>query len=262
MSRIFAIFKREVTAYFLSPIGFVIFAIFMLISGIYLAFSLQNSYSDIASEIGFLQIILVVIIPVLTMRAFSEDRKNGTEVLLFTSPASTLEIVLAKYLASFALFLMLTATTLIHVMITIAYGGLIDISVLGAYTGFIFLGAAYIGIGVFASALTENQIIAAIISLVTIFILSLIESVSSVIGTGLATLLSLLNFFGLLTDIQINDVGTAVSEGINWLSPNARLTNYVNGIFELSPLVYFISLTVVFLFLTNRIIEKRRWSQR
>lgn len=261
MSRIFAIFKREVAAYFRSPIGFVIFAIFMLISGIYMAFSLQNSYSDIASEIGFLQIILVVIIPVLTMRAFSEDRKNGTEVLLFTSPASTTEIVVAKYLASFALFLLLTATTLIHVIITVSYGGLVDISVFGAYTGFIFLGAAYIGIGIFASALTENQIIAAIISLVTIFILSLIESVSSVIGTGIATLLSLLNF-GLLTDIQISNVGTAVSEGINWLSPNARLTNYVNGIFELSPLVFFISLTVVFLFLTNRIIEKRRWSQR
>lgn len=256
-----AIFKREFLAYFRSPMGFVLFAIFMTLGGLVYASSILSTYVDMVSEISFLQSLMFVFIPILTMRSFSEDRRNGTEVLLYTSPANTLDIVLGKYLAALALFCIMTAGTFSHLIITAFYGGIIDISVLGAYIGFIFLGAAYIAIGVFSSALTENQIIAAIISFIIIAALLFLDFISSAVGSMVSTLLGKINFFG-LTDLQIDGAGTAVTSAVQWLNPTTRLDNYISGIFEISPLVFFISLVAVFLFLTNRIIEKRRWSQR
>ncbi len=262
MNRLSAIFKREIASYFRSPMGYVIFAIFMAIGGLIYGLSTMAGYFNLVDELAFLKYVLIFIIPIMTMRAFSEDRRNGTEVLLFTSPASTAQIVLAKYLASLVIFLLLTATTLIHLLLTLAFGGRIDISVLGAYIGFIFLGAVFIAIGVFASALTENQIIAAVISVVIIFFLMVISAVAALLGDAVASIMNQLNFFGWFTDTQIQSVGTAITDGINWISPDARLGNIISGVFELSPIVFFVSLVEVFLFLTNRVLEKRRWSQR
>ncbi|MBP8989325.1 MAG: ABC transporter permease subunit [Clostridia bacterium] len=261
MSHVKAIFKRDFLAYFRSPIGYVLFAIFMAISGLYFASGILGSYVDLVGEISFIQSFLFIIIPILTMRSFSEDRRNGTEVLLITSPASTLEIVLGKYFASLALFLLMTAGTLSHVIIASLYDGVIDSSVLGAYIGFIFLGVAYVSIGCFTSALTENQIIAAVISFVIMLILMLIDFVSSMIGSVFSTLLSKINIFG-LTDVQIDAAGTAVTNALQWINPTTRLNNYVDGIFEISPIIFFVSMAAAFIYLTYRILEKRRWSQR
>lgn len=261
MSRIKAIFKRELAAYFRSPMGYVIFAIFMAVTGLYFASGILGSYIDLVGEISFLQSFLFIIIPMLTMRSFSEDRKNGTEVLLFTSPASTLEIVLGKYLAAFGLFVIMTSGTLVHILITALYDGVIDISVLGVYVGFIFLGGAYVAIGVFTSAMTENQIIAAVISFVIMLMLMLLDFVSSLFGTMVSTLIDKINFVG-LSDTQIEAAGKAVTDAIQWLNPTTRIGNYINGIFEVAPLIFFVSLVAAFIYLTNRVIEKRRWSQR
>lgn len=263
MSRISAIFKREYASYFRSPIGYVIFAIFMAISGLYYGVSVMNSYSYLAGELSFLQSwLFFLLIPVMTMRAFSEDRRNGTEVLLYTSPASSMEIVIGKYLASLGFFLTISAGTLVHVLLTLGFGGRVDIGVLGAYFGYVFLGAAFIAIGVFASALTENQIIAAVISFVILMSLMLIDAIAGLVGDAAISLVSRLNIFGWLTDLQISSVGSAITAGLQWINPYARLNNFVNGIFEISPIIFFISLVAVFLYMTNRIIEKRRWSQR
>ncbi len=261
MNRVNAIFKRDFFAYFRSPIGYVVFAIFMAVSGLFFASGILSSYIDLVGEISFIQSFLFIIIPLMTMRSFSEDRRNGTEVLLFTSPASTMEIVLGKYLAALALFVLMTAGTFAHVIITSLYGGLIDISVLGAYIGFVFLGVAYVSIGCFASALTENQIIAAVISFVIMLVLMLLDFVSSMLGSVAATLLDKINFFG-LTDLQIAAAGSAVTDALQWLNPMTRLGNYVNGIFEIAPIIFFVSMAAVFVYLTNRVLEKRRWSQR
>ncbi len=262
MNRILAIFKRELAAYFRSPIGYVLFAIYMAIGGLYFAFSVMQSFGSMVYEIGFLQSFLFIVIPILTMRVFSEERKNGTEVLLYTSPASTFEIVISKYAASLAMFLSMTAGTLIHMLLLLGFGGHIGIDTLGAYIAFIFLGASFIAIGVFASALTENQIIAAVISLIILFALTLMDAISNIVGDGIASLLSKIDVFNWFSDTQIDGVGSAITAGLNWINPNTRLDNYINGIFELSPIIFFVSLIAVFLFLTTRIIEKRRWSQR
>ncbi len=256
-----AIFKREFAAYFRSPMGYVLFAIFMAISGIFYASGILSAMADMVSEISFLQSFLFVIIPMLTMRTFSEDRRNGTEVLLFTSPANTMNIVVGKYLAALALYLIMTAGTFSHLLITAFLGGVLDNSTLGAYIGFVFLGAAYVAIGVFASALTENQIIAAVISFIIIIVLVLLDALSSMLGSIFSALIDKINFFG-LTDVQVDSAGTAITNALQWLNPTTRLNNYINGIFEISPIVFFLSIVAAFLFLTNRIIEKRRWSQR
>lgn len=260
MKRTIAIFKREFAAYFRSPMGFVVFAIFMAISGLFFASGVLSGYLDMVGELAFVQSFFFVIIPLMTMRSFSEDRKNGTEVLLYTSPASSTEIVIGKYLAALALFGIMTGGTLVHVLITGLYDGLIDISVLGAYIGFVFLGAAYVSIGIFASALTENQVIAAVISFIIIIVLTLLDFVSNMIGSVAATLIDKINFIG-LSDMQIDSAGRWVTGALQWLNPSTRLNNYIDGIFELSPLLFFVSIIAVFLFMTNRIIEKRRWSQ-
>jgi ABC-2 type transport system permease protein len=261
MNRIRVIFKREYLAYFRTPIGFVLFAIFMAVAGLYFASAILANAIDMVGELSFLQAFLFIIIPLLTMRIFSEERKNGTEILLLTSPASSLEIVLAKYLASLAFFLTLTTGTLIHVTITMLYGGVLDANVIGAYIGFILLGAVYIAIGVFASALTENQMVAALITFISITVLTMIEYLSAMIQQVLTTFLSTVNIFS-LTDVRIDGIGQSFANAIAWLNPKTRINHMIIGIFEISSLIFFLSLIAIFLFLTNRVIEKRRWSQK
>ncbi|MDN5315097.1 MAG: gliding motility-associated transport system permease protein [Clostridiales bacterium] len=261
MNRVMAICKRDYLTYFRSPMGYVIMAIFMALSGLFFSSFLLNGSIDLAGEMAFMQSFFFVLIPLMTMRSFAEDRKNGTEVLLYTSPATTMEIVLGKYFASFFLFLTMTATTLVHVFITLLYNGVVDVRVLGAYIAFVFLGAAYLAIGVFASAMTENQIIAAVISFITIMLLTLIDAVAGVLGSVVSTLLGKINFFG-LTGTQISSAGEAVTNAVRWINPSARISDFSAGIFEISPLLFFVSVSAVFLFMTNRVIEKRRWSQR
>jgi ABC-2 type transport system permease protein len=210
MQQVLAIFRRDYAAYFRSPIGYIVLAIFMLLSGLYFSAGVLQSYQDMVSEIAFMQSFLFVLVPLLTMRSFAEERKNGTEVLLYTSPASTTEIVLGKYLATLAMLLTLLAGTLLHLLITVAYGGLIDINVLGAYLGFIFLAAAYLAIGVFASATTENQIVAAVITFVVIIALSLADAIAAMAGQMVSSLISQLNLFN-LKDTSIDQAGQAVT---------------------------------------------------
>lgn len=261
MKHISAIARRDYGAFFRSPIGFVVLAVFMFLNGIYYAGEITNGYSDIGSQINsFEWVVFLLLIPLITMRIFSEERKVGTEVLLLTSPASVWEIVLGKYGAVVGVFLTMVASSFLFPVLTLAFGGMVDAQAVGVYVGFIFLGAAFLAIGIFASALTENQVIAAIVSVATVVFLMLIQLFASLMGSLVTTVLGWVNVFG-ITDLQMSKVSTAVSDGINWLNPMTRLDNFAKGIFELSPIVYFLSLAAIFLFLTVRVIEKRRWSQ-
>jgi ABC-2 type transport system permease protein len=262
MKRIKAIFKKEMQSYVKSPTGWVIFAIFMAVSGVYFSSGLSYSSVDMAGEISFLQAMLFVIVPLLTMKSFSEERRNGTEVLLLTSPATLTEVVLGKYFAVLAMYLLMTSGTIIHIFITVYFGGLIGINVLGAYIGYILIGAAYLSIGIFASALTENQVIAAVVSFVSILMLSVIDSIANVIGNTVAQFINKIDFLEWIPDTAITSFGSAIVTAIKWVNPSSRLSNILVGIFEIAPLVFFVSLVAIFLYLTMRIIEKRRWSQR
>lgn len=232
----FAIFKREVKSYFYSPIAYVLIGFYILLSSIFFLPNLFGGYADFNSNLSSMGFILLFIVPILTMRSYAEDRKNGTEVLLMTSPVKLTGVVIGKYFAVLTVFLVMTAISLIYPLILSIYGNPPVAQTIGGYIGFILLGATFISIGVFASSLTENQIIAAVVTFVILLVIWLMDAISSMLG-------------GFLSKV------------LNWFSLMSRYNDFNLGILNLSPIVYYISFTIVFLFLTVRVIEKRRWSQ-
>lgn len=233
-----AIFWKEVKSYFYSPMAYILIGLFILLVSIFFYPNLLNPSQggDFTYNLSNMGFILLFIVPVLTMRILAEDRKNGTEVLLITSPASITSMVAGKFLAVCFVFLIMTALTFVYPIILLAFGGTFTVQLIGGYIGFILLGATFISIGVFASSLTENQIVAVVISFVSLLIMWLAGSLSMMVG-GFA------------------------SKVLGWFSLMTRYEDFSRGILGLSPVVYYLSFIAVFLFLTIRVIEKRRWSQ-
>jgi len=231
-----AIFWKEVKSYFYSPMAYILIGLFILLTSIFFMPYFEYGYglfNNILDTMGF---ILIVVIPILTMRILAEDRKNGTEVLLITSPVNITSIVIGKFLAVYFVFFVMTALTFVFPIVMVAFGAKFTTQLVGGYIGFLLLGATYIAVGVFASSLTENQVIAVIISYVSLLIMWLADSLSTLVGGFAAKVLS-------------------------WFSILSRYDDFNRGILGLSPVVYYLSFTAVFLFLTIRVIEKRRWSQ-
>jgi ABC-2 type transport system permease protein len=231
-----AIFWKEVKSYFYSPMAYILIGLFMVLTSIFFYPNLIYQNGDFTGVLSTMGFLLVFIVPVLTMRLLAEDRKNGTEVLLITSPANITSIVVGKYLSACFVFLVMTVLTFIYPTILLAFGGTFTVKVVGAYIGFILLGATFISIGVFASSLTESQVVAVVIGFVSLLIMWLADSLSTMAG------------------------GTA-SKILGWFSLMSRYEDFTRGILGLSPIVYYLSFIVVFLFITTRVIEKRRWSQ-
>ncbi len=232
-----AIFMREVKAYFYSPIAYVLIGLFVFITSIF--FLLSNlsygvaEFNNVLSTMGF---ILMFIVPILTMRILAEDRKNQTEVLLVTSPVSLSGIVVGKFLATLFVFLVMTAITFIFPIVLFIFGKPDLAPIVGGYIGFILLGASFISIGVFASSLTENQVVAAVISFVSLLFIWIVEPIAGFVGGFAAKIL-------------------------NWFSLLSRYEDFNNGILNLGSIIYYLSFAAVFIFLTIRVIDKRRWSQ-
>jgi ABC-2 type transport system permease protein len=231
-----AIMKRDFRSYFNSPIAYVLIGLFMLLMGLYF-----NSYigygSDIMGElVSVMSGMLLFIVPILTMRSMAEDKKNGTEVLLLTAPVRVTEIVFGKFLAAFCVFLVMTGVTLIFPIIILVAGKPDIPLILSAYLGYILLGALFISLGIFASSLTENQIIASIISLVAIFLIQNIGYLASF-------------FSGFL------------NKAFKWLSITDRYDDFSRGIIDLTSIIFLLCYASVFLILAVRVIERKRWSQ-
>ncbi|OGO80668.1 MAG: ABC transporter permease [Clostridiales bacterium GWC2_40_7] len=232
-----AIFWKEVKSYFYSPIAYVLIGLFIVLTSIFFTFgNLLSMSGNFNGVLGNAIVFLVFIIPILTMKIMAEDRKNGTEVLLLTSPASLTSIVVGKFLASYFVYVVLTVITFIYPIVLLAFGGQFTPSMVGGYIGFLLLGAAFISVGIFASALTESQVIAAVIGVVSLFVMYIAGSIST-------------------------SIGGVVGKILDWFSLLNRYDDFSNGILGLTPVVYYLSFVGVFLFLTVRIIEKRRWSQ-
>ena len=231
-----AIFMKEVKSYFYSPMAYILIGLFLLLTSLFFNQYLQVGYGDFNGILSLMGFILIVIVPILTMRILAEDRKNGTEVLLITSPSSITSIVIGKFLAVYFVFLVMTVLTFIFPITQLAFGAKFTSQLVGGYIGFLLLGATYIAIGVFASSLTENQVVAVIISYASLLIMWLADGLSSAVG----------------------GIGAKV---LSWISILSRYEDFNRGILGLSPIVYYLSFVAVFLFLTVRVIEKRRWSQ-
>lgn len=234
-----AIYKREMQAYFTSPVGYVFIAVFLAVNAFLFSFAtlLMGTAADVGSYFSFIMFIFIILVPMLTMKLFSEERKMRTEQLLLTAPIGLMSMVLGKFLAAFTMFGgTFVVGNLINFSLLYKYGTPNTANLISNSIGILLIGAAFIAIGLFVSALTENQIVAAI-------------------GTmGILLFMLMINFFNSFIDSY------AIRVVLSWISVFSRFANFGYGIVDLAALLYYVSICFVFMFLTVRIYEKRRWS--
>jgi ABC-2 type transport system permease protein len=254
MRSVWIIAKKELKIYLYSPIAYVLTAFFLLISGFFfyniLAWANEQTLRMVQSGYGIdrvninqmlfepffnnMTIILMFLLPLLTMRLFADEKKMRTEELLLTSPLRPAAIILGKYLAAlaiYALILLLTATYAVFVFI---HGNPELAPLLTAYLGLFLLGAVFIAIGLFASSLTENQVIAAAISFSAILLIWVISWVGESGPGAWRSILTYLSFF-------------------------SHFKNMVSGVIDTQDIVYFLSFVFLGLYLTRALFEFRKW---
>lgn len=234
-----AILKREVKSYFHNVIGWLFIAAIVAIYGLYFfAYNLQSGYPYISYALSGVSFVLLIAVPILSMRCLAEERKTKTDQLLLTAPVSVGKIVLGKYLAMVIIFSIAVLIISITPIILSIYGTVPMGESFVAIFGFWLMGCAFLAIGIFISSLTESQVIAAVLSFVTLFACYMISDLSAMI-------FSEENFFTNI--LKIADVSTPFS-------------NFMNGCLDLTSVGYYLSVVGVMLFLTSQSIQKRRWS--
>ncbi len=227
--------RRELAAYFVSPIAYVVTAAFLVISGYLFSIILITSRQASLEGLFFnITVVLLFIAPFMTMRLLAEEQRSGTIEVLLTAPVRDWEVVLGKFLAALGLFAVMLLFTLTYSLMLWRLGGNPDWGrVISGYLGLCLLASATLAIGTLASALTDNQITAAVIAFAILLILWLIGAAGNV-ATGAA---------GVLQALSISD----------------RYDDFARGAVNLADVVYYLSLTVGALFLATRVIETRRY---
>ena len=226
----FAVFKREFKSYLLSPIGYIFVGLFLLMFSIFFIVTIFQ-YNVINFEYLFYNgaTILTFVVPVLTMRMFSEERKNGTEQLLLTSPRSITSIVLGKFFAAALIMLITEAFTFIYFAILKYFGEpslLVALTTLG---GFFLLSLAYISFGMFASSITENQIVACVLTIGVFIAMWFLPSITTTFSSVFAQF-SLINMFDKFPD----------------------------GLISIPEIVTFVTFTILFILLTIIVLQRRK----
>lgn len=235
----FAIFKRELKAYFTSPLGYVFLAIFYAFSGLFFyIFSLSVGSTDISSVFLMMFIVLMVFVPLLTMRLLSEDKKQKTDQLILTAPVSLLSIVMGKFLAAYAIFAIGVAVMPVYGFVMSTFATVSWLPIWGNTVGLLLLGGIFVSIGLFISSLTENQMIAAIGGFFINLMILLMNTLKSALPNGF-----------------LQDV-------LSSISVYSRYSEITNGIFSLSSLIFFVSVIFIFLFLTVRVLENAAGHKR
>ncbi len=257
MRNVLTIAGREFRSIFTSPIAYVVLTGFLLLGGWFffnlvarfnMLISLYSSFQqmgDAANELNLndfvmapllqnLAVILVILVPMITMRSFAEEKRTGTYELLLTSPVGTGQIVVGKFLGAAGFIAIMVGLTSIYGMILAAYGNPEVGVMLAGYLGLLLLALSFVAIGLFASSLTENQIIAAVTGLVMLLLLFVISWPADSAGEPLGAIL-------------------------RYVSVTEHFSEMVSGIIETKSLIYFTSMVVGWLFLTQRSVESIRW---
>ncbi len=233
-----AIFRREFKAYFTNPIGYVVLAVMLCISGYF--FFLYNLVSGMASLSGVyreLFTISLLAIPFLTMRLFSEDKRQKTDQALLTAPTGLTGIVLGKYFAAMLLYVIAISITLVYAVILALQTTPDWFVIVGNYVGLLLVGGLIITIGLLISTLTESQIIAAIGTLAISLLLMSVDLLSVV-------------FYNV----------PWLGEVIEFLSINDRYSDFVSGLIHYDNVIFFLSAQALFIFLTVRVLDSKRWN--
>ncbi len=251
------ILKKELNAYFNSFVAYAVIAMFLIITGYYF-YNLLSTFSVISFQaqanpmlakqhnllninetvvrplFGNISIVMLMMTPLLTMRLLAEERKSGAMELLLTYPLQDIEVVTGKFLACFTVFAVMVSATAVCPALLIAYGDPEVMPILTGYLGLFMLGAAFISLGLFTSSLTENQIVAASISFAILFCFWLMS----------------------FSSIHLSpDIGRIVS----YLAVTEHLQSMAKGVVDTEDIIYYFNFTVLFLFLTLRSLESKRW---
>jgi ABC-2 type transport system permease protein len=246
-----AIFKKELRSYFISAIGYVYVGVFLAVSALLLCYTtLASSSYNTSGYFTYLLFTFIILIPLLTMRLLSEEKKLRTEQLLLTAPVTIWGMVFGKFLAAFTLFGGSLLVSCINFIPLYAYGfeesaaadigGSIFIGpstgqIVGCLVGILLIGAAFIALGMFISSLTENQLAAAVVTVTVIIIMLALSIVNNYIETY------------------------AVRVVIDWICVLSRFSMFSAGYFDFAALLYYASITAIFLLLAVRVYDKRRW---
>jgi ABC-2 type transport system permease protein len=258
MRSIFVIAERELKTYFSSPIAYVVLTIFIFLTGLVFNFflglmiesagprAMQAAQTGrppepldmpgviVQNSFNWVSFVLMLILPMITMSLFSEEKKRGTMELLLTAPVTDLQVVLGKFLAACVFYLILIATTLIQMVILFTFSDPAKGPILSAYLGIILFGLALLAIGMFISTLTESQIVAVILTFAVIMLLWLVDAFTRGSSSGLAKALS-------------------------YLSILEHLNDFFKGVIGTSHIIFYLSLMLVGLFLTYRSLDSLRW---
>jgi ABC-2 type transport system permease protein len=266
------IFKKEVRSYLHSPVAYVMAFVFLILCGYFFQESVNyiSRYTQeypmrvqqaeqmrqygmqsqmpappnvdsivIQRTYSVMSFLLIFIAPILTMRIFSEEYRGGTIELLWTSPVSSTEILVGKFLGSLALYAGMLSLTLVYIGVAYIYTDADahpDIGIVASsYLGMMLMGATFISIGIFASSLTENQIVAAVISFSLLLFFLVIGAAAGYVG----------NF--------------SAKEFLAYISFSTHIDSFIKGVIVLRDIVYYVTFTGFMLFLTNRVLESRRW---
>ena len=241
-----AIFKRELNAYFKTPLGYVFVGLFFAFAALmFFNFNINANTSIMTNYFVNLGYIFIVIVPLLTMKMFSEERKLKTDQLLLTAPVKVKDIVLGKFLSGLSVLGISVAITLVFLVVLAIYGNPPEIQSLVGYFGIILYGAMLISIGMFISTLTQNQVIAAVLTMAIVGVLTFSGSANFDFTTALGGKLVFLGNF-------LNGI-------INFIDVNARFYDFAQGVLNVVPIVYYLSITALFILLTVSVIERRRW---
>ncbi len=231
-----AIYKREMKAYFISPLGYVFLGVYLLISGAVFCFTtLYQMTSELTEYFATMLFCFTVLLPLLTMKLFSEEKKQRTEQLLLTAPVSVFSIVFAKFLAAYTMFAAATVFSGLYFVFLSFFGNVQAGLLFGNLLAILLIGMAFIAVGVFVSAITETQLSSAILTIGILLGFMMISYLSSYIPVEwIRFVLSSLSVF-------------------------YRYQNFAHGIFDIASLIYYLSITALFLVLTMRSVDRRRW---
>lgn len=285
-----AVIKHEISSYFSSLYAYIFGTFVLLFAGIYTTIiNLTGGSANYEYVIGNMSLIFLFTIPVLTMRVISEERRQRTDQLLYSLPISLTKIVFGKYIAMLFVLLVPTAAMCIYPLILSAYGSIHLVTVYSTICGFFLLGGALLAIGMFISSVTDNQTISAIITFLVMLILYFMTNVSSIFGSSVKISLIGLSILALIVGIiaylftksisfsilvfavlEAAIVGIYVFKSslfenlfptiMGNLSIFNRFYTFAFGVFDVTGIIYYISIIALFLYMTVQSLEKRRWS--
>lgn len=285
-----AVYKKELRGYLTSMVGYVFIAFVLLILGIYFtAYNLQYASPDFGATLSSVTFLFLVITPILTMRILAEEKKNRTDQLLLTAPVSVWKVILGKYLSMVTIYAIPVVISAFYPLIMGRYGVISYPMAYVAVIGFFFLGCAQIAVGLFLSSVTESQVIAAVLTFGILFCSYMMDGIESFFSdTAVSSMVAFLILAVVLGIVVyqltkniifsscVGGVLVIVVAAVYFIKPTIftgliqkflnlfaianHFDNFVGGIFDVTGIIYMVSVVCIFVFLTVQCIQKRRWS--